>query len=180
MKLFYSYSILAILIAFAPNLLAQEETDQTTTPEPKVVIEDVQQTETEAVSEELPSEDLAMSELDEAFTENDAEEKTKVFDKSELEEVAYYYRHHKRLPAIYEGFAIELTTSDLPLKRNYFLFNQFGNISVEKLKEGGYAYLIKVEFTKRETAENFVKNIILHRAPEAKVVEYVNGVRDTK
>jgi len=179
MKLFYSYSILALLLVLTPNLLAQE-TEVITTP-----IETVEKTiiETETVAVEktveksLDLDAVIMADLDEEFTESDSDKNPEILDKSELEDVAFYYRHHKRLPAVYNGFAIELTTSDLPLKRNYFLFNQFGNVSVEKLREGGYAYVVKVDFIKKETLESFIKNIILHRAPEAKAIEYVDGVR---
>ena len=51
--------------------------------------------------------------------------------KKQKKEIADYYRHHKALSADYEGYVIELTTSDLPLKRDYFLFE--GMLTVLKL-----------------------------------------------
>ena len=97
--------------------------------------------------------------------------------KKQKKEIADYYRHHKPLSADYEGFVIELTTSDLPLKRNYFLFEQFGNVFYEKLKKGGYAYCIKVNFSSKKSILQFVENIILPKAPEARVVEFKKGKR---
>ena len=87
-----------------------------------------------------------------------------------------YYRHHKKLPAIYSGFGIQLTTSDLPLKRDYFLFKQFGNIHYEKLDEGGYAYVLLVKFSSKKALENYITQVILPKAPEALPLVYKNGI----
>ncbi len=91
-----------------------------------------------------------------------------------------YYRHHKKLPAGYQGFVIELTTSDMPLKRNYFLFDQFGNVFYDQLRKGDYAYCILINFSKRKAVKKFLNNIILPKAPEARLVEYKNGKRKYK
>ena len=47
--------------------------------------------------------------------------------------IPHYYKHHKKLPLTHSGIVIELTTSDLPLKRNFYLFKQFGNVYYDKL-----------------------------------------------
>ncbi len=93
------------------------------------------------------------------------------------EEIPDYYRHHKKLSSNYEGYAIELTTSDLPLKRNYFLFNQFGNVNYDKLNEGGYSYCILANFSSKKSVEHFLETIILPKAPEARLIEYKKGKR---
>ncbi len=99
------------------------------------------------------------------------------FRKKQKEEIPDYYRHHKKLSSIYEGYVIELTTSDLPLKRNYFLFDQFGNVHYDKLKKGGYSYCIMANFSSKKSVEHFMETIILPKAPEAKLIEYKKGKR---
>jgi len=99
---------------------------------------------------------------------------------SKKDKVPYFFRHHKKMPITYTGYAIELTTADLPLKRDYFLFEKFGNVHYEKRKEGGYAYLILIKFKTKKSVENFLNNIVLPKAPEAKMVTYKRGVRKTK
>lgn len=96
------------------------------------------------------------------------------------EEIPYYYRQHKKLPTFYTGFVIELTTSDLPLRRDYSLFEKFGNVFVDHMeKEGGYSYMI-TGFRNEKAAESFLKNIVIHRANEAKVIYYNKGERKLK
>lgn len=91
--------------------------------------------------------------------------------------IPHYYRHHKKLPLTHTGVVIELTTSDLPLKRNYHLFKQFGNVYYDKLDKGGYAYCILTNFSDSKKARRYLEKIIIHRAPEAKVVNYHLGRR---
>lgn len=88
-----------------------------------------------------------------------------------------FYRHHKKLPSTYDGYLIELTTSDFPLKRDYHLFKQFGQVYYQHIKGLGYAYLIKADFSSRKSIEQYVENIIKHKAPEAQVFEYKKGKR---
>lgn len=90
----------------------------------------------------------------------------------------YHFRYHRTLSATYTGFAIELVQSDIPLNRNYLIFKQFGRIYYEKLPDGnGYAYCIKVPFDEQMAVEKFLKSTVLHRAPEAKIIQYKNGKR---
>jgi len=93
------------------------------------------------------------------------------------EEIPDYYRHHNKMSSNYEGYAIELTTSTLPLKRNYFLFDQFGSIFYDKLNDGAYTYCIQANFSSKKSVERFLETIILPKAPEARLVEYKNGKR---
>ena len=85
-----------------------------------------------------------------------------------------YYRHHKKLPVTFSGYAIELTTSALPLPRNYELFERFGSIYVTRQKDGSYAYLIMGYPTKR-AAEDHYEKVVMHQAAEARIVKYKGG-----
>jgi len=95
------------------------------------------------------------------------------------EEIPYYYRQHKKLPTFYSGYVIELTTSDLPLRRDYNLFEKFGNVFVDQMKEGGFSYMI-TGFRNEKAAASFLKSIVIHRASEARVVYYNKGDRKIK
>jgi hypothetical protein len=99
------------------------------------------------------------------------------FHEQHKEEIPDYYRHHKRMSSNYEGFAIELTTSSLPLKRNYILFDQFGSVYYDQLEKGGYSYCIQANFSSKKSVERFFETVILPKAPEAKLIEYRKGKR---
>ena len=84
---------------------------------------------------------------------------------------AYYFRHFKQLAATYQGLLIELTVADAPLRRDYPLFNYFGNIHYKKLKSGKVAYyIIGNQFNSKKNAKAFVKNVVRPNAPNAKLV----------
>lgn len=95
------------------------------------------------------------------------------------DEIPYYYRHHKKLPTYFTGYVIELTTSDLPLRRDYSLFERFGNVYVKQLEEGGFSYVIK-GFRNEKSAASFLNNIVIHNAPEAKVIYLNKGEKKSK
>lgn len=95
------------------------------------------------------------------------------------DEIAHYYRQHKKLPSFFSGYVIELTTSDLPLRRDYVLFERFGNVMVDQLPEGGFAYVIQ-GFKNEKSASSFLNNIVIHNAPEAQVIRYEKGRRLSK
>lgn len=88
-----------------------------------------------------------------------------------------YFRHHRKLSLTYSGIVLELTTSDLPLKRNNQLFKQFGNVHYDKLDNGDYAYCILTSFSDLKKAKDYLQAMILPRAPMAKVVKYQLGRR---
>jgi len=88
-----------------------------------------------------------------------------------------HYRHHKKLSVTHSGIVLELITSDLPLKRNFPLFKQFGNVYYDVLDEGGYAYCILTNFNKLKKAKAYLQQMILPHAPTAKVVKYQLGRR---
>lgn len=90
------------------------------------------------------------------------------------------YAFTKRIPALYSGYAVELTTSELPLKKNHPDFRHFGKIYHEKTTDGTYAYVILADFNRKESAEKYMKDIVLHRIPTAHIVRYKNGKRTVK
>jgi len=87
------------------------------------------------------------------------------------------YRHHKRLPQTFTGYAIEIATSRYPLQNSDSIFHQFGNVYYQKLREGGYSYLIKVDFSSEASAWHFIKAVVLPKAPAAKLYQYKEGNR---
>ncbi len=88
---------------------------------------------------------------------------------------ASYYRHHKRLPATFKGYAIELAISDKPKRRDDELFRYFGNIFYKQLDSGQYAYYILLDFGSKKAREAYLENIIRHRVAGARLVRYVKG-----
>ncbi len=94
-------------------------------------------------------------------------------------DIPYYYRYQKKLPSFYTGIVIELTTSDLPLRRDYFIFERFGNIMMTDLEDGGFSYVID-GFKDEQAARTFLNNIVKHSAPEAKIIMYKKGKRKKK
>jgi len=70
-----------------------------------------------------------------------------------------------------------LTTSDFPLNRDYHLFEQFGEVYYDHIKGEGYSYLIMADFSSKKSIEQYVQNVIVHKAPEAKVLTYKKGKR---
>lgn len=86
-------------------------------------------------------------------------------------------RTHKRFPQLYSGWAIEIATSTYPMDKSEPIFRQFGNVSYEKLPQGGYSYLIKANFSSKEAGLEFLKNVIKPRAEKAKLIQFNDGIR---
>ena len=87
------------------------------------------------------------------------------------------HRFHKKLPALYEGYAVEVGTSTYPLDTKHPLFRKFGNIHYDKLERGSYSYVILGRFKNDKSALHFLHNIIAPQVPTAKVVHYKAGTR---
>jgi hypothetical protein len=87
------------------------------------------------------------------------------------------YRFHKRLPAMYNGFAIEIAFAEYPMSKTAPIFRKFGKVKYHKLPEGGYSYLVTTDFKNREDAFSFFKNIIKPKVETAKLIRYEYGVR---
>ena len=90
---------------------------------------------------------------------------------------AAYFRYHKRMPASFSGFAVELVAANTPLPRDYELFKRFGNVHYDKIQRGRYTYLIPVGFTKKKSVEKYLTDIVHPLAPDATIVEYRYGQR---
>ncbi|MEM6321840.1 MAG: hypothetical protein AAF960_29540 [Bacteroidota bacterium] len=89
----------------------------------------------------------------------------------------FFYRHHKRLELTHSGIVLELIVSERPLERSHPIFRQFGNVHYDRLDEGGYAYCVLTNFGDVKKANEFLRQMILRRAPEARVVRYKLGKR---
>ncbi len=97
--------------------------------------------------------------------------------KKKKSRIPFYYRHHRQMPSTFTGYTIELATSKIPLKRDDELFKYFGKVYYTKLKKGGFAYNIMVNFSTKSAVRNFLENIVIHKAPDARIVEYKKGKR---
>lgn len=93
------------------------------------------------------------------------------------EKLPSVYRFHKKLPAVYNGYAIEIATSEYPMSKTEPIFKKFGNVKYHKLPEGGYSYLITTEFKNREDAFSFFKTIVKPKVETARLLRYDYGVR---
>ena len=101
------------------------------------------------------------------------EENTATVKKSALEskKAAYYFRHFKKLSPSYTGYLIELAVSEEPLRRDFPLFQKFGNVHYRRFKSGKIAYyIIGKDFESRSSVKKFIKNVVVHQAPEARLV----------
>ena len=93
------------------------------------------------------------------------------------EKISSVYRLQKRLSAVYTGYAIEVVTSEFPIKRTHPIYEQFGKIYYQKLKEGGYSYLIKAQFKDLKSVRQFSENVIEPKVSIAKIFQYKKGKR---
>ncbi|MCF8244232.1 MAG: hypothetical protein K9J37_03370 [Saprospiraceae bacterium] len=86
-------------------------------------------------------------------------------------------RSYKRFPALYNGLAIEIATSTYPMDKTNPIFRKFGNVHYEKLSEGGYSYLIMANFSSKESALDFVQNVVKPKAEKARLIQFSDGNR---
>lgn len=91
--------------------------------------------------------------------------------------VSTHRKAFKKLPAMHNGYVIELEASNYPLDNSYAMFRQFGNVFYDKLSGGGYSYCIKVDFSSLNAVKQYLNNNIIYRAPEAKIIQYKKGKR---
>ncbi len=89
----------------------------------------------------------------------------------------HVYRFHRRLPAVYHGYVIEIAASNYPLPRDFPLFAQFGKIYYDKVRRGGFSYLIVPQLRSRKEIERFFQTVIKPRVPEARLIRYKHGRR---
>lgn len=74
------------------------------------------------------------------------------------------------------GFYIQLVVSQEILEKDNILFQDFGNVLIEKTLNPKYCYLIG-SFETKVSAQGFMNTIIIERYPNAKLVEFKNGER---
>ena len=83
------------------------------------------------------------------------------------------------LKPAYTGYAIELIASDHLLKSNNSAFRDFGRIFLDE-SSNKYRYLILIDYHKRKSVKRFYRKIVKTKAPNSKVVQYLNGVKTTE
>ncbi len=86
-------------------------------------------------------------------------------------------RSLKRFPQMHTGFAIEIAFSTYPMDATNPIFQQFGNVRYDKQPEGGYSYLIMANFSSKESALDFLNNVVKPKAEKAKLIQYNEGTR---
>lgn len=87
------------------------------------------------------------------------------------------YRQPNKISQTFTGYAIEIATARYPLQNNANIFRQFGNVFYQKLKEGGYSYLITMNFSSEDSAWSFIDSVVLPKAPGAILYQYKEGHR---
>ncbi len=107
-------------------------------------------------------------------------QKDKKHTKKSIPKIKNTYRHHKALPDTFAGTVIELTTSDFPLERDYPLFKQFGQVYYDRITGVGYSYCIVANFSSEKSLKKYLDQVIIPKAPEAKLISYKNGKRTEK
>jgi hypothetical protein len=83
----------------------------------------------------------------------------------------------KRFPQMHTGFAIEIAFTTYPMDATNPIFQQFGNVRYDKLPDGGYSYLIMANFSSKESALDFLNNVVKPKAGKAKLIQYDEGTR---
>lgn len=96
------------------------------------------------------------------------------------EDLLLVAKHQKRMPGGYDGYVVEVASSDFPLKSSDPVFKKFGNIYYHKLREGGYSYIIMTNFSDGKIAKNFCESVVAPKIPGAKLIEYKKGIRHIK
>ena len=82
-----------------------------------------------------------------------------------------------KIPKDYNGYKIELMAVSTELPPEHDLFFQHGNLSMELvLPDSIYSYTLG-QFEERPKAEEFLYDLLIHRYPDARVVEYEDGQR---
>jgi len=82
------------------------------------------------------------------------------------------------LPSGYTGYAIEIIASDHLLKSSHSALSDFGRIFM--VQSGNkYHYLFLVDYHRRKSVKQFYRKIVKSKAPNSKVVQYLNGVKTT-
>ncbi len=81
------------------------------------------------------------------------------------------------IPDEYNGFKIEIKAVREELPPGHDIFFHHGNLSMEMLPDSTYSYTLG-NFAELKKAEQFLREALKDRYPEAKVVEYRQGQRN--
>lgn len=81
----------------------------------------------------------------------------------------------KPVPQDFTGYSVQLIEVDKELNDKHSLFQNFGDIKVEKV-DGMFYYLVG-DFTSEAAAQEFIDNVIADRYAGAIVARYENGIR---
>jgi outer membrane protein OmpA-like peptidoglycan-associated protein len=87
-----------------------------------------------------------------------------------------YNQAPKPLPLNYSGYKIQIVISTYELPLSHEIFSNHGNLLLEETKSGTYAYLLG-SFKDEAESSDFLKNVLISRYPNARVVQYLNGKR---
>lgn len=94
-----------------------------------------------------------------------------------IDRASKVYRMQKRISAVYDGYAIEVAASELPVEKSHPIFQNFGKIFYQKLNGGGYSYLIKAEFKDLKSVRHFADMVVRPKIPYARIFKYKKGKR---
>jgi len=83
---------------------------------------------------------------------------------------------HQILPSNYSGYKVEAIASPIELTADHPIFHNYGPVTVERIPDGGFAYLLG-DFTSERIAVYFLNNSIIDDYSTAKLVEFTGGKR---
>lgn len=97
--------------------------------------------------------------------------------RANLHEPVVAIKRANKVSAAYEGYAIVVATSALPLLSDDQLFRQFGNLTYDQNTDGTYSYLILTPFEKKKSVKRFLDRVIKGKTPAATIVRFKEGKR---
>ena len=83
---------------------------------------------------------------------------------------------HQLLPVNYSGYKVEVITSATELTADHPIFHNYGPVTIERMNDGGFSYLLG-DFTTERIAVYFLNNSIIDDYSTAKLVEFAGGKR---
>lgn len=93
-------------------------------------------------------------------------------------DISKYARLAKPMAENYTGYKIQLLGSKEELDANHAIYAQFGKIFLDKPAGQVYDFYYLIgDFNNVESANKFMRQMIVHRFPAAKVIRYTNGQR---
>ena len=84
-------------------------------------------------------------------------------------------RHHQRMPIDFQGFLVELASSDEPLSRSNPLFSPYGIIHYREVDNGIRKYYLVTQFNTIETLAKYFNDRVRPNTPGAKMIRVKKG-----